>query len=58
MAGLLPILWASGTGAEAMSRIAAPRVGGLASASVLALVVIPVLFALIRSWDLPYSGKK
>jgi Cu(I)/Ag(I) efflux system membrane protein CusA/SilA len=58
MAGLLPILWASGTGAEAMSRIAAPMVGGLASASVLALVVIPVVFALIRSRDLPYRGNK
>jgi Cu(I)/Ag(I) efflux system membrane protein CusA/SilA len=58
MAGLLPILWASGTGAEAMSRIAAPMVGGLASASVLALVVIPVVFALTRSWGLPYRGKK
>jgi Cu(I)/Ag(I) efflux system membrane protein CusA/SilA len=48
MAGLLPILWASGTGAEAMSRIAAPMVGGLASASILALVVIPVVFALVH----------
>jgi Cu(I)/Ag(I) efflux system membrane protein CusA/SilA len=58
MAGLLPILWASGTGAEAMSRIAAPMVGGLASASVLALVVIPVVFALVRSRGLPYRGEK
>jgi Cu(I)/Ag(I) efflux system membrane protein CusA/SilA len=58
MAGLLPILWASGTGAEAMSRIAAPMVGGLASASVLALVVIPAVFALVRSWGLPYRGKE
>jgi Cu(I)/Ag(I) efflux system membrane protein CusA/SilA len=58
MAGLLPILWASGTGSEAMSRIAAPMVGGLASASVLALVVIPVVFALVRGWRLPYSDKK
>jgi len=57
MAGLLPILWASGTGSEAMSRIAAPMVGGLASASVLALVVIPVVFALVRGWRLPYSDK-
>jgi Cu(I)/Ag(I) efflux system membrane protein CusA/SilA len=53
MAGLIPILWASGTGSEAMSRIAAPMVGGLASACVLALVVIPVVFAQVRGWDLP-----
>jgi Cu(I)/Ag(I) efflux system membrane protein CusA/SilA len=58
MAGLLPILWASGTGAEAMSRIAAPMVGGLASASVLALVVIPAVFALIGSRDLGCRGEK
>jgi Cu(I)/Ag(I) efflux system membrane protein CusA/SilA len=41
-----------------MGRIAAPMVDGLASASVLALVVIPVVFALVRSWGLPYLGKK
>jgi Cu(I)/Ag(I) efflux system membrane protein CusA/SilA len=53
MAGLLPILWGSGTGAQTMSRIAAPMVGGLVSATVLALVVIPVVFALVRGWKLP-----
>jgi len=53
MAGLLPILWGSGAGAQTMSRIAAPMVGGLVSATVLALVVIPVVFALVRGWRLP-----
>ena len=48
IAGLLPIMWGSGTGAETMQRIAAPMVGGLVSATVLALVVLPVLFALVR----------
>jgi Cu(I)/Ag(I) efflux system membrane protein CusA/SilA len=56
MAGLLPILWGSGTGAQTMSRIAAPMVGGLVSATVLALLVIPVVFAWVRGWRLP-SGE-
>ncbi len=53
IAGLLPIMWGTGTGAETMRRIAAPMVGGLVSATVLTLVVIPVIFALARGWDLP-----
>ena len=48
IAGLLPIMWGSGTGAETMQRIAAPMVGGLVSATVLALVVVPVLFAWVH----------
>ncbi|MBW2316641.1 MAG: efflux RND transporter permease subunit, partial [Deltaproteobacteria bacterium] len=51
--GLLPIMWGSGTGSETMRRIAAPMVGGLVSATVLTLVVIPVIFALVRSAGLP-----
>jgi Cu(I)/Ag(I) efflux system membrane protein CusA/SilA len=47
--GLLPILYGEGTGSEIMSRIAAPMVGGMISAVVLGLVVIPVLFYLWRS---------
>jgi len=53
IAGLLPIMWGSGTGSETMRRIAAPMVGGLVSATVLTLVVIPVIFALVRSRGLP-----
>jgi Cu(I)/Ag(I) efflux system membrane protein CusA/SilA len=53
IAGLLPIMWGTGTGAAAMRRIAAPMVGGLVSATLLALVVVPVVFALIRGWGLP-----
>ena len=53
IAGLLPIMWGSGTGSETMRRIAAPMVGGLVSATVLTLVVIPVVFALVRSRSLP-----
>ena len=42
--GLLPILWGHGTGASVMKRIAAPMVGGMVSATVLTLVVIPVVY--------------
>jgi Cu(I)/Ag(I) efflux system membrane protein CusA/SilA len=42
--GLLPIMFGSGTGAEVMRRIAAPMVGGMISATVLTLVVIPAVF--------------
>jgi Cu(I)/Ag(I) efflux system membrane protein CusA/SilA len=53
--GLLPIMWGTGTGAETMRRIAAPMVGGLVSATVLTLVVIPVIFALVRGFRLERS---
>ena len=46
IAGLLPIMLVSGTGSEVMRRIAAPMVGGLVSATLLTLVVIPALFLL------------
>jgi Cu(I)/Ag(I) efflux system membrane protein CusA/SilA len=42
--GLLPILWGHGTGASVMKRIAAPMVGGMVSATVLTLVVVPVIY--------------
>jgi Cu(I)/Ag(I) efflux system membrane protein CusA/SilA len=46
--GLLPIMLGSGTGSEVMRRIAAPMVGGMISATILTLVVIPALFLLWR----------
>jgi Cu(I)/Ag(I) efflux system membrane protein CusA/SilA len=52
MAGLLPIMWGTGTGSEVMSRIAAPMVGGMISSTVLTLAVIPALYALIKAWPL------
>jgi Cu(I)/Ag(I) efflux system membrane protein CusA/SilA len=48
MIGLLPILYGSGTGSEVMSRIAAPMVGGMASALVLSLIIVPVVYLLWR----------
>jgi Cu(I)/Ag(I) efflux system membrane protein CusA/SilA len=47
-AGLLPILWGGGTGATVMKRIAAPMVGGMVSATLLTLLVVPALYALWR----------
>lgn len=44
--GLLPIMWSSGTGSEVMKRIAAPMVGGMVSATILTLIVIPVIYAI------------
>jgi len=51
-AGLLPLLWSDGTGADLMKRIAAPMVGGLASSFALELVAYPALFALWKSTTL------
>jgi Cu(I)/Ag(I) efflux system membrane protein CusA/SilA len=48
IAGLLPIMLGSGTGSEVMRRIAAPMVGGMVSATILTLVVIPAVFLLWR----------
>jgi copper/silver efflux system protein len=52
MAGLLPILWSSGTGASVMKRIAAPMVGGMVSSTVLTLLVIPAVWTLWQEWRL------
>ena len=52
MAGLLPIMWGSGTGSEVMSRIAAPMVGGMISSTVLTLAVIPAIYAVVKQWQL------
>jgi Cu(I)/Ag(I) efflux system membrane protein CusA/SilA len=52
MAGLLPIMWGTGTGSEVMSRIAAPMVGGMISSTVLTLAVIPAIYALVKQWQL------
>ncbi len=52
-AGLLPLFWSSGAGADVMKRIAAPMVGGLASSFVLELLVYPALFAIWKRRSLP-----
>ena len=57
MAGLLPIMWGTGTGSEVMSRIAAPMVGGMVSSTVLTLGVIPALYALVKQWQLAHMSR-
>jgi len=52
IAGLLPIMLGSGTGSEVMRRIAAPMVGGMVSATILTLAVIPAVFLVWQEWKL------
>jgi Cu(I)/Ag(I) efflux system membrane protein CusA/SilA len=51
--GLLPIMWGSGTGNEVMQKIAAPMVGGMVTAPLLSLFVIPAIYLLIYGRKLP-----
>jgi Cu(I)/Ag(I) efflux system membrane protein CusA/SilA len=52
MAGLLPLMWSDGTGSEVMRRIAVPMVGGMISSALLTLVVIPALYAAVKTAQL------
>ena len=56
MAGLMPILWAHGTGSEIMQRIAVPMIGGMVSSTLLTLIVIPAVYAIIKGWSLKQAG--
>ncbi len=56
MAGLLPIMWSHGTGAEVMQRIAVPMIGGMVSSTVLTLVVIPAIYAVVKGYALRKRG--
>ncbi len=51
IAGLMPILWSHGTGADVMKRIAAPMVGGMITSTLLTLAVIPAVYLLWRNWQ-------
>ena len=57
IAGLLPIMWSTGAGADVMKRIAAPMVGGMISSTVLTLVVIPAIYSLWKEWELRRDGR-
>src|SRR4029078_8531811 len=52
MAGLLPIMWSTGTGAEIMQRIAVPMIGGMISSTLLTLIVIPAIYGIVKGWAL------
>jgi Cu(I)/Ag(I) efflux system membrane protein CusA/SilA len=56
MAGLIPILWSQGTGADVMKRIAAPMVGGMLTSTILTLVVIPAVYSLWKERSLARSS--
>ena len=58
MAGLIPILWSTGTGSEVMQRIAVPMIGGMVSSTLLTLIVIPATYALVKGWRLPRSAQQ
>ena len=53
MAGLMPIMWSHGTGSQVMKRIAAPMVGGMVSATILTLIVVPAIYGLWKGHKLP-----
>jgi len=57
MAGLMPIMWSHGTGSEVMKRIAAPMVGGMVSATLLTLIVVPAIYGLVKGWKLPQEPR-
>jgi Cu(I)/Ag(I) efflux system membrane protein CusA/SilA len=52
IAGLLPIMWSHGAGADVMKRIAAPMIGGMITSTVLTLAVIPAIYAIWRAWEM------
>ena len=56
IAGLAPIMWSSGTGSEVMKRIATPMVGGMVSATILTLVVVPAIYGLWKGIGLPKNS--
>jgi len=51
IAGLLPIMWGSGTGSGVMQRIAAPMVGGMLTVTILSLLVLPVIYGLVLQFQ-------
>ena len=56
VAGLLPVMWGIGTGSEVMRRIAAPMIGGMVTATLLSMFVVPVAYLLIRLRELRANG--
>ena len=58
MAGLVPILWSQGAGADVMKRIAAPMVGGMVTSTILTLVVIPAIYSLWKERGLSRAASR
>jgi Cu(I)/Ag(I) efflux system membrane protein CusA/SilA len=53
LAGLLPLLWSHGTGADVMKRIAAPMIGGVVTSALLELLVYPAIYLVWKGRQLP-----
>ncbi len=51
IAGLLPIMWGTGTGSGVMQRIAAPMVGGMVTVTLLSLLVLPLIYGMVMQWQ-------
>ena len=51
IAGLLPIMWGSGSGSDVMQRIAAPMIGGMVTTTILCLIVLPTVYGLLLQWQ-------
>ena len=58
IAGLLPIMWGSGTGSEVMSRIAAPMIGGMVTAPLLSMLVVPAAWYLLHRRRAAMNGAR
>ncbi|MBF0400454.1 MAG: efflux RND transporter permease subunit [Magnetococcales bacterium] len=58
MAGLLPIMWSTGTGSEVMRRIAAPMVGGMISSTLLTLVIIPAIYFQVKEFSIRKNSRR
>ena len=56
IAGLLPIMWSHGTGADVMKRIATPMVGGVVTSGIMELLIYPIIFYLWKGRTLPKAG--
>jgi copper/silver efflux system protein len=55
--GLFPILWATGTGSDVMLAITIPLIGGTISATMYVMLVTPIVFGLVKEWELKRTGK-
>ena len=58
IAGLLPIMWSQETGARVMKRIVTPMVGGMVSATILTLIIIPIVYEIWRAWQLRREARQ
>ena len=56
VAGLLPIMWSHGTGADVMKRIATPMVGGVITSGIMELLIYPIIFYLWKARPLEKAG--